>query len=109
MPIHWNEISEKSNGGTEQMGRWLESEFDGKMDDMFIVPSRLRTSLPDDKYRIFWAHDLPNDPESKLLDGGGWKKYHKIIFVSHWQKEMYQNQFKIPFSKCVVLQNGILN
>ena len=108
MPIAWNEINENSNGGTEMMARRLRDSFTKEeLDHVQIIPSRVR-ELDDDRHRVFWCHDLPNDPESaNVLKENGWKQFQKLVFVSHWQKQQYINQFQIPYSKCTVLQNAI--
>lgn len=108
MGIAWNEVSAKSNGGTELLGRKLESIINPElMKEFQIVPSRLRGELDETKLRIFWAHDMPDDPESTHLDNGGWRKYHRLVFVSHWQMQAYINKFSIPWSRCQVLQNAV--
>ena len=108
MPIAFNEINEKSKGGTEMMARRLDSAFEeGELDHVQIIPSRVR-QLYDDKVRVFWCHDLPNDPESdNVLKNGGWKKFSKFVFVSHWQKEKYIQHFGIPYDRSHVLLNAI--
>jgi UDP-glucose:(glucosyl)LPS alpha-1,2-glucosyltransferase len=108
MGIVWNEISEKSKGGTEILGRKLEGLIDPKlMDEFQIFPSRVRAELDPGKLRIFWAHDMPDDPESAHLADGGWAKYHRLVFVSHWQMQAYIAKFSIPWSRCQVIQNAI--
>lgn len=108
MGIQWSEISEKSNGGTELLGRKLESLIDkGLLDQFQIIPSRLRGELDETKVRIFWAHDLPEDPESMHLGNGGWRKYHKLVFVSHYQMHAYIQKFDIPWGRCQVMLNAI--
>jgi glycosyltransferase involved in cell wall biosynthesis len=105
--IDWNEISSGSEGGTEQMGRRLESSIDPELLENFqIILSRVR-DLDETKVRVLWLHDLPDDPESKHLDNEGWKKFHKIVFVSYWQREWYIRKFNIPYSKTIVIQNAI--
>ncbi len=107
MSIEWNEISEKSFGGTETMGRRLERSLDKDLLKNFqIIMSRVR-DLDEGRVRILWCHDLPNDPESKHLEDEGWMKFHKIVFVSHWQKEAYVRQFDIPYSRVTVIENAI--
>lgn len=109
MGIQWNDISEKSNGGTEILARKLETLINPVLLDEFqIVPSRLRGELDETKLRIFWAHDMPDDPESAHLANGGWRKYHRLVFVSHWQMQAYIQKFEIPWSRCQVLQNAIV-
>lgn len=107
MGIEWNEISSKSNGGTELMGRRLESSLPKELLNKFqIFPSRVR-NMADDKIKILWCHDLVGDPESDHLKNGGWKKFHKIVFVSYWQQQQFMAHYNIPWSKCAVIQNAI--
>lgn len=109
MPIAWNEVNEKSNGGTEMMARMLRDNFTEKeLEHVQIIPSRMR-ELDETKHRIFWCHDLPNDPESKkALENNGHSKFAKLVFVSHWQKQQYINAYNLPYHKCTVMQNSIV-
>jgi glycosyltransferase involved in cell wall biosynthesis len=108
MGIVYSEIAEKSNGGTELLCRRLEREIDPDLMSNFqIIPSRLRGELDETKIRIFWAHDLPGDPESDHLKNDGWRKYHRLVFVSNWQMQAYMAFYRIPWSKCYVIQNAI--
>lgn len=59
------------------------------------------------KLQIFYTHDLPGDPESEFLGDGGWKRFHKIVFVSNWQMNMYCIRYGIPMSRCMVMLNAI--
>lgn len=107
MTVDTNEISVNAKGGTEMMAERLRSSLTDEQKEIYqIIPSRVR-ELDPDKVRIFWAHDLPNDDESKHLANHGWEKFHKIVFVSHWQQQAYINYFGIPWSKTVVLQNAV--
>lgn len=107
MPIAFNEINEKANGGTELMARKLQASFTKEeLDHVQIIPSRIR-ELDDTRARIFWCHDLPQDKESEPLANGGWKKFDKIVFVSHWQKQQYMQYYNIASSYCTVLGNAI--
>jgi glycosyltransferase involved in cell wall biosynthesis len=74
--------------------------------DFQIIPSRVR-ELDESKIRVLWCHDLPEDPESLHLANYGWKKFHKIVFVSNWQAQRYIEKYNIPWSKTVVLKNAI--
>lgn len=108
MGIDWNEISSKSNGGTEVQCRLLEKYVEKDILDKYqIIPSRIRNPLDETRHRIFYAHDLPNDPESNFLADGGWEKFHRLAFVSHWQMNAYVANYNIPWSKVAVLQNAI--
>lgn len=102
-----NELSKNARGGTELMLEGLYKHVDNDLLSNFqIIPSRVR-ELKEDKVRILWCHDLPNDPESQHLANGGWAKFHKIVFVSHWQQQAYINAYGIPWSRTCVLQNAI--
>lgn len=105
-----NEVSKNSNGGTELIKRRLyNGEVSRDLLEKFQIVFSRQRELNKDKYRIFYAHDLPGDPEaSNALDNEGWKNYHKIVFVSNWQMQEYINFYRIPWSKCVVLQNSII-
>jgi UDP-glucose:(glucosyl)LPS alpha-1,2-glucosyltransferase len=105
--IEWNEISANSNGGTELMGRELEERLPKELLDEFqIILSRF-ASADSTKVRILWCHDLPTDPASAHLANGGWRTFHRIVFVSNWQAQAYVNHYGIPWSRCQVLPNAI--
>jgi len=107
MPLATDELSKNAMGGTELMKYALESRLDKELlDEVQIVCSRVR-ELDESKVRIFWAHDLPGDPESEFLRDEGWDKFHRLVFVSNWQMQAYIQTYKIPWSKCIVLQNAI--
>ncbi len=107
MPVEMSEISEKAYGGTELMSRFLTDRLPPELLEKFqIIPSRVR-KLDPDRVRIFYAHDLPSDPESEFLKNRGWEKLHRLVFVSHWQQQAYLGHFGIPASKSVVIQNCI--
>jgi len=106
--IDWNSISAKSFGGTELMCRRIETSMPKDLLKNFqIIPSRVR-ELDETKIRILILNDLPHDPESQHLKDGGWRKFHKLVFVSYWQREWYVREFQVPFSRTVVLQNAII-
>ncbi len=109
MGVLWNEISDKSSGGTELLCRRLEAGLPKELlDQVQIVPSRLYGELDETKVRILYLHDLPNDPESqKILSNGGWRKFHRIVCVSQWQMQAYINTYQIPWSKFLVIPNSI--
>lgn len=102
-----NELSKNAKGGTELMLEALHSHVDADLLSNFqIIPSRVR-ELKEDKIRILWCHDLPDDPETHHLANGGWQKFHKLVFVSHWQQQAYMNKYQIPWSHTCVLHNAI--
>ena len=106
--VEKNEVDRNAMGGTELMKYGLHERIDPVLlEDFQIIPSRVR-DLKEDKQKILWLHDLPWDPESKHLADEGWKKFDRLVYVSEWQKELYQNIYQIPPSMGVVLKNAIV-
>jgi len=109
--IENNELSKNAQGGTELMLRRI---YDGYISretlaKFQIIPSRVR-NLDENKYRIYIINDLPGDPEvTAALQDDAWKKFHKIVFVSHWQAQRFIEAYGIDWSRCVVMQNAIHN
>jgi glycosyltransferase involved in cell wall biosynthesis len=104
-----NEISSNANGGTELTKRLVGQYIPEDLANEFqIVPSRVR-ELKEDKIRIYWAHDLPDDPEcSKFTNENFRNKFHKMVFVSHWQMQQFIDKLKIPYTdKLQVIENPI--
>lgn len=107
--VEENEISVNSQGGTEitkrTIGKYIPEEL---AEDFQIIPSRIR-ELKEDKIRVYWAHDLPEDPEcSKFADENFRNKFHKIVFSSHWQMNEFVTKLRIPFSsKLEVIETPI--
>jgi intein/homing endonuclease len=109
MTLIINELNKKALGGTELLAQRLYGTVSSELLDKFqIWFSRFREADYDPaKFQIYYAHDLPLDPESAFLADGGWKRFHKLIFVSNWQMNLYQIQYQIPFSRCEVMLNSI--
>jgi glycosyltransferase involved in cell wall biosynthesis len=86
----------------------LHSSIDPDLLSKFqIIPSRVR-ELDDDKKKILWLHDLPNDPESShLSDAKSRERFDKIVCVSDWQMQLYNLISGVPYSDCVVIKNAI--
>jgi glycosyltransferase involved in cell wall biosynthesis len=102
-------LSTNAKGGTELMKSVLSERIDKNLQDNFqIFLSRVHEDLDTTKIRLYWAHDLPNDPEAEnALGKGKWDKFHKIIFVSNWQQQQFISKFNIPWHKTIVIQNAI--
>ena len=97
-----NEISNSNaQGGTEMYMRFLYSGHIPRhlLENVQIIPSRLRT-LKEDKIRIWFEHNLPNDPESMKpfteedLKG----KFHKYVFLSNWHYQTFMSYLNAPYS-----------
>lgn len=104
-----NEVSKNAQGGTEIAKRRLAELIDPKLLENFqIICSRQRTYEPD-KLRVFWCHDLPEDPESKKFQDPEFQRnIHKYIFISNWQFQRYQLIHGVPYDgKSDVIESGI--
>jgi|TARA_R110002073_G_scaffold246845_2_gene409618 glycosyltransferase involved in cell wall biosynthesis len=102
-----NELSRNAMGGTELMQKQLYNRVDKELLDRFqIIPSRVR-QLKQDKTKILWCHDLPQDGNVSFL-----KDQHEVIdqlvFVSNYQKSNFIEEHDLPPSKCTVIQNAIV-
>lgn len=101
-------LNAKARGGTEIIAERMAETLDQEMLKEFqIFVSRVEEPLDETKIRIYHLQDLPGDPASDHLKNGGWSKFHKLVFSSNWQMEAYINHYGIPWSHCIVIQNGI--
>lgn len=105
-----NEISIKANGGTEIAKRSLSTLIDPELQKHFQVISSRAREIDESKIRIFFAHDLPEDPESaKFKDQEFKDSFHKMVFISNWQYQRYQLFHNIGYDdKSIVLETGIV-
>lgn len=109
MPFAKDKLSGNALGGTELMKIRLGNSMpEGLLDKFQIFVSRVHEELSDKHVRILWLQDLAGDPESEHLANEGWKRFHKLVFSSHWQMRGYIERYNIPWSKCVVIRNGIV-
>lgn len=110
MPWEENEISVKSNGGTEQTKRMVAARVDPSLvEDFQIICSRVR-KIEEDKIRVYWLHDLPQDPETNHLSKPESRdRFHKLVFCGNWQYNQYINTLGIPATdKCAVIDTPII-
>jgi len=104
-----NELNRNANGGTELTTRKLfELLGPEQLDGVQIISSRVRHLEPGKK-KIYFLHDLPEDPEaSHLREAASRARFDKLVFVSNWQYQQYRNVLNIPYSKDhVVIENGV--
>lgn len=99
MAFEENEISKKSQGGTEQMKRGLAERLPPGLDNEFqIICSRVR-DLDPEKIRVYWLHDLPEDPETNhLKDQWSRSRFHKLVFCGQWQYQQYMTKLGVPYN-----------
>jgi len=99
-------LSNTARGGTELMADRINSLPPELLSPFQIIHSRVR-ELDHSKRKILVLHDLPGDPEVQHLKNDGWKRFDKLVFVSHWQQQMYNAYLGVPFEAGIVLQNAI--
>lgn len=109
MGFYFSEMQKKSNGGTEQTCRLIESRLPTDLlEDFQIIPSRVSEVL-EDKIRVYHLHDLPEDPETNHLKNETSRdRFHKLVFCGNWQYNRYVNFLGIPQNdKCAVIETPI--
>jgi UDP-glucose:(glucosyl)LPS alpha-1,2-glucosyltransferase len=94
-------------GGTELMAGRINTLPANLLSHFQIVHSRIPEELDQTKKKILVLHDLVGDPMYDQLRDGGWKMFDKLVFVSYWQKQQFQDYLGIPSSASVVLKNAI--
>jgi len=92
-----NEISKNAHGGTEITKRKLASLVPEKLANEFqIIPSRFR-DLNEEKIRVYWMHDLAEDPElSHLKSKESRNRFHKFVFNCNWQLNDFNTKLGFP-------------
>jgi glycosyltransferase involved in cell wall biosynthesis len=104
-----NEISKNANGGTEIAKRKLAKLVPEELlNDFQIICSRVR-DLDETKIRIYWPHDLPEDPECiKLKDENFRNQFHHFVYISNWQYSRFQLVAGMPYTiDNTVIDSGI--
>ncbi|NBP58123.1 glycosyltransferase family 1 protein [bacterium] len=94
-----NEISLNSQGGTESVKRGLAERLDPELlKDFQIICSRVR-HIEEDKIRVYWLHDLPEDPETNhIKDAHSRDRFHQLVFCGNWQYSRYQLVCGVPYN-----------
>ena len=106
MSIELNDLQKKAKGGTEMMVERLNTLPSDLLSHFQIIPSRVE-KLDPNKVRVLWCHDTAQDPMNHHLQNNGWKRFHKIVFVSHWQREQFKLFYGIPHSRTAVIRNAV--
>ena len=104
-----NEISLNSNGGTELSKRSIAKSIPKELtDECQVIASRVR-ELNEQKIRIYWQHDLAEDPEvNHLKNKSSLDRFHKLVFVSNWQLNDFVSKLSIPQNdKLIVIENPV--
>ena len=109
MGFDTNEISVNSKGGTELLKMELEKRLpEGLIDDFQIICSRVR-QIEDDKIKVYWLHDLPEDPETNhLRNSESRDRFHQLVFCGQWQYTRYRDYLGVPHDQnSIVIDNGV--
>ncbi|CAB4162962.1 RfaG Glycosyltransferase [uncultured Caudovirales phage] len=109
MAFEENEISINSKGGTELSKRSIASFISNDVSKEFqVIASRVR-NIEEDKIRIYWQHDLAEDPEvNHLKNASSRDRFHKFVFVSNWQLQEYITKLGFPQdNKTIIIENPI--
>ena len=91
------------------MAEGLISRIDPELLNNFqISTSRIR-DLREDKLRIAWMHDLPEDPEASFMKDSHLRdRFQKSVFVGQWQFQQYQNLLGVPHTdKTIVIETAV--
>lgn len=95
-------------GGTELLYSYLQSALPELVDRVQIILSRPEHVTLEDKPRLLWLHDLPQDPAIQALRDPSYRtKFNRIVFVSHWQQQQFQQYLGVPYSQGIVMKNGV--
>ena len=95
-------------GGTELILGHLKAAFPELTDKVQIIMSRPQSVPFEDKPRILWLQDLPQDPASAPLRDSTYRSnFNAIVFASHWQQQMYNYVLGIPFAQGIVIKNAV--
>ena len=100
----------KPMGGTELIYNRVMERIDDKLKEEFIIiPQRVREHhLEDDRKKILWLHDLPEDPESTHLQNEKNREaFVKFIFPSNWALWDYHQKLGVPYENSIVIPNCI--
>ncbi len=95
-------------GGTELILANLKKALPELTDKVQIIMSRPENVALEDKPRILWLQDLPQDPASQCLKDPGFRsRFNRIVFASHWQQQQYNLFLQIPFGEGLVIKNAV--
>jgi UDP-glucose:(glucosyl)LPS alpha-1,2-glucosyltransferase len=104
-----NDISKGASGGTEITKRSISALIPQDLQEHFqIIPSRVR-DIQQDKIRVYWVHDLPEDPEiGHLKDASSRSRFHKIIFNCAYHLNDCVTKLHLPQDhKLEIIETGV--
>ena len=103
------EYSYSSMCGTEIISKKVSSIIPKNLLNKFQIISQGANIeyLDGKKIRLMWFHNTPKQSHNEFLENNGWRKFHKMIFISHHQMEEYVREYSIPYSHCVVMKYAL--
>lgn len=117
MPVVYDPVNKNAASGTEQMLRGLEARVDKALLQPFSIGRAIMLFDPNTT-KIYWTHNIPPQMGIREVSEGmalhvnnRWKYVDNIVFVSHWQKQRYNDHFKFTEqdqSRFKVLRNAIV-
>jgi glycosyltransferase involved in cell wall biosynthesis len=105
--IEFDGFSKPAMGGTEIIKHGLQNRLPQELLSKFQIICDRIISIDETKIRLFWAHNTFNQVDYTHLKDDGWKKFHKMIFISHHQMEEFVREYKIPYSHCVIMKHAL--
>lgn len=99
---------DRSNSGFEAYKEIVAEAVDKKLLNEVQIVDDYTTELQEDKIRMFWCHDIPNNPDTHVFADREWlSRFHKIIFTSNWQLQAFEEAYNLPHDlKTMVIENG---
>lgn len=95
-------------GGTELILKNLQMALPELTSQVQILMSRPQQYTHENKPRILWLQDLPQDPASAILKDPSYRtKFNRIVFCSNWQQQMYNLFLGIPYKQGTVIKNAV--
>lgn len=78
------------------------------LEQVDIIPSRLRKFDTSKPKKLMWFQDLPEDPESARM-GESWyrNQFDALVFVSDWQLQRFNLVKGVPYAKSTVIPNAV--
>jgi UDP-glucose:(glucosyl)LPS alpha-1,2-glucosyltransferase len=105
--IEFDEFSKNASGGTEIIKQELQKRLPEELLSKFQIICDRVGELQKNKIKLFWVHNTPEQLDYSHLNNNGWKKFSKIIFISHNQRDKFIQKYNIPYSHCSVISYGI--
>ena len=103
-----SDVNSAPMGGTELILANLQAALPELTSEVQIIMSRPQNYVLEDKPRILWLQDLPEDPASACLRDPSYRtQFNRIVFASHWQEQRYNLFLGIPYNEGVVIKNAV--